>query len=187
MNSEIPIDCFNIFTIMDKSDVIFSYKGPVTQDILVAVGDSIKEKFRSNDVGNTIVKKIFAIFIEEAQNVLKYSFDKELQNDDQSSGIGLIGVGKKEEHYYFVFSGNVMKKSDVEKIKTKIDHINSLKDDELRKYYKESRKNGTLTEQGGAGLGFIDMARKSGRPLSYGFKELDENRAFFEVLIKIPC
>ncbi|MFN8208872.1 MAG: DUF6272 family protein [Bacteroidales bacterium] len=40
-------------------------------------------------------------------------------------------------------------------------------------------KEGRLSEKGGAGLGFIDIARKTGRKLSYEFLRMDEKTSFF--------
>lgn len=179
-------DYLTIYNFMDKNEVIFSYKGPISQEILIAVGDTIKTKLPTEDIGYKIIKRIFAVFIEEAQNVLKYSYDKHYDENKKATGIGLIGVGKRDEEYFFVFSVNVIKKEVQEKLKKHLDYINSLDEEKLKDFYNEKRKSGTLSEAGSAGLGFIDMARKSGKPLEYGFKELDKERSFFEVIIKIP-
>ena len=50
---------------------------------------------------------------------------------------------------------------------------------------KEIIKNTNLSDKGGAGLGFVDMARKSGQKLEYGFRDLDQDYAFFSLLTKI--
>ena len=186
MYLDVPKECLNIYKIMDQNDIMFSYKGPITQDILVAVGDSIKKKFPSEKIGYNIIKKIFAVFIEEAQNVLKYSFEKHYNSDKKGTGIGLVGVGRKNFEYFFVFSGNIIQQSSEKKLKSHLDYINSLDKEKLKKYYNEKRKTGVLSEEGSAGLGFIDMARRSGRPLEYWFEKIDDDRTFFEVLIKIP-
>jgi len=36
-----------------------------------------------------------------------------------------------------------------------------------------------LSEKGGAGLGFIDIARKTGQKLVYSFLKIDEEKSFF--------
>ncbi len=48
-----------------------------------------------------------------------------------------------------------------------MEQINNLDKDGLKDLYKEIIKNTTISEKGGAGLGFVDMARKSGQPLEY--------------------
>jgi hypothetical protein len=40
-------------------------------------------------------------------------------------------------------------------------------------------REGRLSEKGGAGLGFIDIARKTGRKLDFHFLSIDEENSFF--------
>jgi hypothetical protein len=40
-------------------------------------------------------------------------------------------------------------------------------------------KEGRLSEKGGAGLGFIDIARKTGNKLEFHFLPIDEESSFF--------
>ncbi len=176
----------NVYDFMDNNEIIFSYKGPISQEILIAVGDTIKTELPAEDIENKIIKRIFAVFIEEAQNVLKHSFDKHYGDKKKETGVGLIGIGKKKNEYFFIFSVNVVQNSQIKKLKAHLDHINSLDKKELKDYYNHQRKTAVLSEKGGAGLGFIDMARKSGQPLEYKFNKIDNDRSFFEILIKIP-
>ena len=47
--------------------------------------------------------------------------------------------------------------------------------------YKDIIKNSDISDKGGAGLGFVDMARKSGRKLEFDFEKLDDNFSFFSL------
>ena len=49
----------------------------------------------------------------------------------------------------------------------------------------EMIKSAKLSDKGGAGLGFVDMARKSGNQLDYCFVEMDNDNYFFCLKIKI--
>ena len=42
-----------------------------------------------------------------------------------------------------------------------------------------------MSEKGGGGLGFIDIAKKSGEKLKYSIKELDTTYSFFTLTVKI--
>ena len=184
MNSQNSL--FDVYKVMDGNEILFSYKGPISQDLLIAFGDAIKKKFISEEVELRIIKRIFAIFIEEAQNILKYSYERYFQKKDKKgTGVGLIGLGFKKKDYFFIFGGNIIKASSVSEIKRKLDYINSLDRESLKKYFLKQRKTGFLHEDGGAGLGFIDMAIKSGCPLNYKFTKIDSEKYFFEVTITI--
>ena len=40
-------------------------------------------------------------------------------------------------------------------------------------------REGRLSDRGGAGLGFIDIAKKTGEKLIYSFLKINEKRSFF--------
>ena len=67
----------------------------------------------------------------------------------------------------------------------KLQKINSLDKEHLREYYREVLGNGAITEKGTAGLGMIDIARKSGNKLEYEFLEIDKYFSFFSLNVKI--
>jgi hypothetical protein len=51
--------------------------------------------------------------------------------------------------------------------------------------YKEIIKNTQISEKGGAGLGFVDMARKSGEKLEFTFSDMDAEYDFFCLKVNI--
>jgi len=60
-----------------------------------------------------------------------------------------------------------------------LERVNNLSKEELNQLYKQKIKEGRLSEKGGAGLGFIDIARKTGQKLVYSFLKIDEEKSFF--------
>jgi hypothetical protein len=181
-----PTYSYTISSFMDARGIIFSYKGPITQEILIAVGDNIKEKISETDVQNVMIKRVFAVFVEQAQNILKYSYERLFDSARQKGvGIGLVGVGRESEERFFVFAGNLIPRQAEETLRSRLEHINSLDREQLKQYYNQQRKNGSINEDGGAGLGFIDMARRSGHPIEFHFLPIDEQASFFEIKITI--
>ena len=51
--------------------------------------------------------------------------------------------------------------------------------DALDDLYKKQMREGSISPRGGAGLGFIDISRKTGSKLEYKFESMDEKRSFF--------
>lgn len=101
----------------------------------------------------------------------------EVQNDKIYNAITLM-IGR-EENSYVVMSGNVVNKNDLEKLTNKIDLLRSLDMAGLKALYKEQRRKPVTDNAPGAGLGLIDMARKSSQPLAYEVQEIDNKTAFF--------
>jgi hypothetical protein len=88
----------------------------------------------------------------------------------------------KDDDKYLITSGNPIQNDKVEMLNNKLDHINSLDKEGLKNYYKEVIKsNKGLSEKGGAGLGFIDMARKSGQKLQFDFEPMGNEYSFFSL------
>jgi len=57
--------------------------------------------------------------------------------------------------------------------------------DELKIYYKERRRADREGDSKGAGIGFIEMARKSSQPLEFSFQKIDDKHSFFTIKITI--
>ncbi|MBK6776205.1 MAG: hypothetical protein IPG74_10325 [Flavobacteriales bacterium] len=86
---------------------------------------------------------------------------------------------------YSVLTGNFMRAVEVDALRERLDTINSLGPDELRGLYKETLSNGLFSATGGGGLGMIDIARKSGQKLEYGFVPAVEGSAFFSLNVNV--
>jgi len=52
--------------------------------------------------------------------------------------------------------------------------------------YKQVLTNGQVSDKGGGGLGIIDIAKKSGEKLDYGFMPVDDFNSFFSLNVSIP-
>ena len=57
--------------------------------------------------------------------------------------------------------------------------------DNVKQLYKTVLTEGKFSDAGGAGLGLIDIGRKSSEPLEYGFIPFSENYSFFSLNVKI--
>ena len=57
----------------------------------------------------------------------------------------------------------------------------------LKQMYKKQINEGKISSRGGAGLGLIDIARKSGQKLKYQFLDLNNNYYFFILEIEVDA
>jgi hypothetical protein len=73
----------------------------------------------------------------------------------------------------------VIENTKIEELTNILNHINTLDKEGLKELYKTQMREGRLSEKGGAGLGFIDIARKTGRKLDFHFLPIDEENHFF--------
>ncbi|GAJ23666.1 unnamed protein product, partial [marine sediment metagenome] len=67
----------------------------------------------------------------------------------------------------------------IKALSTMLEHINSLDKKGLTQLYMKQLRKGRLSDRGGAGLGFIDIKRKTGKDLKYDFLPIDKDTSFF--------
>ncbi|MEZ5671039.1 MAG: SiaB family protein kinase [Thiotrichaceae bacterium] len=169
----------------NKHGIFLCFSGHISQDLLVEIGDSLKLKMKREEVNSTTILKVFSMFIEQAQNILRYSADSvEPPISDQKTGGGIMMVGHKQQHYY-VICGNVIENCHVNRLSNILIELQNMNREELKQYYKERRKSDIPEDSKGAGLGFIELARKATHPIEFNFRPIDENFSFFSLKTEI--
>lgn len=127
-------------------------------------------------------RKVYHVMVETLQNISKHSDD--ITGIENNIGNGLFLIGNKESTYYIITSNRVSNKK-IESIEAALKQVNSLNKDELNALFKKTIKEGKLSDKGGAGLGLIDIARKTGQKLEHNFLPLDNNFSLFILKVEI--
>jgi len=151
--------------------VIFDYEGILTQTLIVSLSDILEKEGDYEKVDMSSLNKLFVVFVEMSQNVMKYSPLMER---------GMIAVTADDKSYR-VFSANIITKKQKEVISKRLQEIKQLDSDGLKKRYREIRKSGIYSHDKGGGIGFYEIARKSDH-IEYEFIE-DSNKIWF--LLKV--
>ncbi|MCL1940782.1 MAG: SiaB family protein kinase [Synergistaceae bacterium] len=183
------LDMLEYHKMLKNKNITLIYSGPLWAEGIGGIGGTLKRRMEFDELPLETSQKVFSVFVEQMNNMLMYSAEKgqfELpgENGDESA-IGTFILGK-EGKTYFIQTGNLMKNENVEGVKTKLDYLNTLDKAELRKYYKEQmRSDNDNPESKGAGLGFIEIARRISSKIEYSFTPYDEGRTFFTVYVTI--
>ncbi len=159
------------------------YEGQITHKITKAFTSLLEKSMENKMEDPAVIKKVFHVMVEGLQNISKHAYDKEFL-DNNSIGNGIFIVGQVENEYH-VITGNKISIEKVNYIKSLFDKLNSLSKEELTDLYKMTMKEGRISEKGGAGLGFIDIARKTGNKLECSFETIDDKVSFFILKIVI--
>jgi hypothetical protein len=173
---------YELHKTMLARNLILVYEGEFTQEITKSVLAMAERNMDSMGEESGIKRKVFNVMVECLQNIVKHSEDLNRVMEQKSTAIFMIG---KQDSAYIITSGNPIKNEDVDHLRNKLDQINSLDKEGLKQLYKDIIKSTSLSDKGGAGLGFVDMARKSGSPLEYDFEKLDNQYSFFSLRTKI--
>lgn len=120
----------------------------------------------------------FAYLIAESfQNIIRHGGHKEHKDSDEP--LPGFFMTKIRGQLYNIITGNHVHNHRITEIKDKIDAVNRLTNEELKELYKKVISEGELSEKGGAGLGLIDMAKKSSQKIEYQFLNDVDNKSLF--------
>jgi hypothetical protein len=171
--SDILTNIYELKKDLSKQGVFFCLSGPISQELVAEIGSTLEHHIAA---GKSTFLGVFSAFVENAQNIIRYSDEKK---DDLS--LGIIAVGHEDGHY-FVLCGNMVENDKIEKLVAKLTKIQKMNKDELKEYYKKQRRGRPPKEsKGGAGLGFIEMARRASRPIEFSFKKINDKFHFFSM------
>jgi hypothetical protein len=178
------LDLFGLYEKMHDNNIMLSFKGEVTFDLVNSVLKIMEEKLNRTEEDLSTKKKVYNVLVECLQN-LCHHIEESVVEESYNNKTAILMISMSETDYN-VLTGNYISNKNVEHLKEWLDHINSNSKEELRELYKKILSNEQFTEKGGGGLGFIDIARKSGQKLNYNFKHLTDKISFFSFQINIP-
>ncbi|PLX20492.1 MAG: hypothetical protein C0599_09005 [Salinivirgaceae bacterium] len=174
---------YSFYKTMKDHEVTLVYEGEVTHQITKAFTSLTETNMEADEEGPSTQKKVFHVMVECLQNISKHAETVDV-NDLKKDGRGIFMLSKNVDSYN-ITTGNVLNKSKVDQIRGMLEKINSLDKDGLKMLYKQQIKEGRLSNKGGAGLGFIDIAKKTGNKLFYNFLSINDEYSFFVFTSKI--
>lgn len=170
----------NIYDEMIKNGFSLVYLGEFSHEITKMFTSMAETDMEKQSEERSVQRKVYHVMVETLQNMNKHSDEIRSGN----IGSGLFIIGKKNETYYVITSNVVARKHKAD-LEDALNTVNNATKDELKEMYKKQIKEGRMSKKGGAGLGLIDIARKTGEKLNYHFLQLDEKNFFFILKVEI--
>ncbi|TGK15232.1 hypothetical protein EHO61_16245 [Leptospira fluminis] len=170
------LNLFKSYKEADEYDLLVSFKGRLSQEVLTELGSLIRTSLSAE----VKIKKIFAVFIELAQNMLHYSSERRTNEEMKEAGVGILAV-RENSIGYQIASGNLVQNEKLDFLSERIQRINSMNKDELKSFYQQQLRAERPDDSKGSGVGLIDIARKSDGPLVFHFDTVDDNNSFFTI------
>lgn len=174
---------FDLYRQMNHYSLSYIYRGGFSIDLsnkILSLAETNMDNFSES---SSTKKKVYFIMLESLQNITRHQDVKTQESTDNSS----FFVIQRLENDYYISSGNIIENKNIDSLKSKLSKVNSLDKESLKEYYKETLSQGELSTKGGAGLGLIEMARKSGNKLSFDFKEINNELSNFYFQIKVSA
>ncbi len=179
------IDVFKQFQTFQKDNVILSFRGEVSFELVKAMLDNVETRLDAIEPVLKTRKKVFNVLVEAYQNLCHHiETGKDLAAIDQGK-MAIMSLSFNNKAYQ-VSTGNFIMNHAIPKLEQWLNEINAKDEKSLRDLYKEVLNNETFSKKGGGGLGFIDISRKSGSKMEFKFHKINKEYSFFEFNIKIP-
>lgn len=182
-------DMLEYYHMLKRNNVSIIYSGPIWADGVEEIGSTLRKRLELDDLPFSAAQSIFSVFVEQMNNMLYYSAEKEHfsyhegKQTELSAGVFLLGIKDKT---YFLQSGNMMKEININLIKERIDYLNTLDKKQLRQYYREQLKQENKNpDSKGAGLGLIEIARRASSKIEYCFTPVEKGLVFFTMYVRI--
>jgi hypothetical protein len=168
-----------------EDDIVFSYAGPFSDHLLKEMTSDIEGKL-SSLLNEKDFHNILPIFVEQVQNVIRYSSARGQENfhEDQKVGIGLVIVSKDGDAYK-ITSANPIDKGVAMRLNDMLNQLSQKDKSELKILYKERLRKGPDDHSLGAGLGFLEMFRKAKMPINHLISEITPSECLFSYAVTI--
>ena len=162
-----------------QKEIIIAYDGDVTHQVMKAFTTMVEERLLGENEKESVIRKLYHIMVECLQNINRHAegfYPKDHVEDYPGRGALLVSKSSKN---YRVITANLVRSEHAKVLRSFLEEINPLSRDELNEYYKSQLMNGDLSSKGGAGLGFIDIRRKTSSKLDFHFIEFDRDYTYF--------
>jgi len=176
-NSQFMDFVFSVHENMVNNDIMLIYEGEVNQDITKTFTSLTQKNLEEGDTSDPIKKRVYHVMVECLQNIGKHTVNVE-SGLPEIPGTGIFMVSKSTDGY-FVVTGNPVANGRIADITNMIETVNNMNKEEIKAYYKKKILESTISEKGGAGLGFIDIVKKTGNKIEFHFRKINDIASFF--------
>lgn len=125
------------------------------------------------------MKRFCGLFIEVLQNISIHGAR------DREGRMHAFAAISKSAHRYHLFTGNLILKEDSTNLERKIEELNQMDANSLRKLYIETLCNDEFSGKGGAGLGLLTVAKRVDDKIKYHFHPVDTSFNYFQMEVAL--
>ncbi|MBW6392390.1 biofilm regulation protein kinase SiaB [Billgrantia antri] len=163
--------------------IMLCFNGPISHSLIEEIGKALRNYLDTQQAAPSAAMDVFAVYIEMTQNIRHYA---RRQGYDDTLAAATVAVARSVQGHYQVSAGNLVEQADGERLVAAIEALAPLDKLALKQAYKQQlRRPREASVHAGAGLGLLDMARKSSRPLQAVLQPLPNQRSFFSLTATI--
>lgn len=159
---------------IDEEQFLFACRGSfnaeLTDNILFLTEGNLVEIDSSK-----VAKKVYYLMVEGLQNITRHQY----QDNQGSPFHGALFIINRKEQAYSITYGNWVTQEVKDLLVENLSQIVAKEPAELKEYYMDILNNSGFSTKGGAGLGLIDMARKSSGRINFEFAPVDNGYFYY--------
>lgn len=162
-----------------QKDVSVYYSGSIDMELILQLLVKAEACLGSSQFSGSKKSNVLSVMIELLQNIQHHCPVNTNAGEDSP-----IFILKREAHSYTIITSNLIEKNNAITFKNHVAELNTYTQEELTHHYRHILRNGTLNNSG-AGLGLIDIIRKSGNAIGIDFVGKDNKYDQVTVTISI--
>ena len=173
------LDLFGLRTHFNQHRILLCFNGPISRSLIEEIGNALKNYLHADNAQPSAAMDVFSVYIEMTQNIRHYALSQSYGEQDSSA---TVIVARDEEGRYLVQAGNLVQKTDGESLLERVQQLALMDKAALKAAYKtQLRQPRDDSAASGAGLGLIDVARKSSQPLIAALSPINTAQVFFSL------
>ncbi len=172
---------WDLFHEVESDDSCLVYMGEFDDhftDILIEVNQAA-----ANLDDRSTRKKVAFLTAECFQNIIRHG-DANASSDAYRKNPKMFSL-RNHGGIYYMCTSNIVTSDRVEQLTNTLTSLGNVSDEELKKIYLNSLEHNEHNEAGGAGLGLIEMARKSKQAPDFYFEKQDGSFSNFFMQLEI--
>lgn len=172
---------YKFFDLLKDDNISFAYRGSFSNSVLAMATELIKNNMEEEH--SKLRNKLSFLMIESFQNIARYADSSNMPEpeDNNSDFFMTRNIGDT----FYVISANLVTNDKIASIREKLERVNTLDKKELNDFYREVLTNKQINQKGGAGLGFIEMVRKTQGKLPFDFVKVNDTHSMFFMQIEL--
>lgn len=159
--------------------ILICFNGPISRSLIEEIGNALRSYLQTTEIRPTAAMDVFSVYIEMSQNIRHYANNHGYGDTEATA---TVVIANTDAGHYTISAGNLVEMADGAALKARVAELATLDKVQLKAAYKEQlRKPRDPGASTGAGLGLIEIARKSSEPLEASLDDLGAGRAFFSL------
>ena len=164
-----------ISSMMTGHELLFVYQDAVNSKTSESILSITEIRLNISGADKKVKRKVFNVLVECLQYITHHT---EISSAESLKRPSVVVLGKSQNHF-FITTGNLIHNANATWLKEKIEVLNKLDNMGLKEIYKDTMVNSGFSPKGGAGLGLIDILRKSGNKVQAEFEQINDELSFF--------